>query len=258
MDPGEKKLCEEVRKCMNLYDASSPNYKDIQMAAKSWRSISVAVGLEMIECQRRWKVLRDRFVRMKRKGGKSGKAANGTADFYNLMSWLSPHIRHRESELKLTFVKISKHNSDLPVVLSEVNTLLSERADAPQPPTSSPDMLAPPSSLQSSNPQPNGPHLSNAQPSITGQQSHPDSVQPAPHMTFKRKRSKVKSSQLDDDNLLREIEARRKASEERMLTLMDECNRFGAHVGDLLRRVPESQRAIAMRDVTSILYNFIV
>uniref|UniRef100_A0AAV2LGV9 MADF domain-containing protein n=1 Tax=Knipowitschia caucasica TaxID=637954 RepID=A0AAV2LGV9_KNICA len=62
MDQVEERLCEE-----DIYDANSPDYKDAQMTINSWREISQTLGMDVAECQRRWKLVRDKFVHLKRR-----------------------------------------------------------------------------------------------------------------------------------------------------------------------------------------------
>lgn len=99
MENIEERLTEEVRKHVHLYDALSPHYKDTQMAGDSWRDISAVVGLDVLECARRWKVLRDKYVRhhkkMEARGGKAGGKI--VPAFYLFLSWLAPHVKHREN-----------------------------------------------------------------------------------------------------------------------------------------------------------------
>lgn len=99
MEEIEERLTEEVRKHVHLYDALSPHYKDSQMASVSWKEISKSIGIDVAECTKRWKTLRDKFVRhhkkMEAKSGKPG--AKRLPAFYLLLSWLAPHIKHRGS-----------------------------------------------------------------------------------------------------------------------------------------------------------------
>ena len=80
MDQVEERLIEEVRKYDHLYNSSSAHYKDCQMANNSWREISQNVGLDITECMKRWKSLRDKFFRLRKKlaprsGDPGGKKA---------------------------------------------------------------------------------------------------------------------------------------------------------------------------------------
>ncbi|CAL1591113.1 unnamed protein product [Knipowitschia caucasica] len=98
MSPFEKRLAEEVRKYQNLYDTSLKSYKDAELNSNSWLEISQALGRSVPECTKKWRGLRDKFVRVRRKitttGGTVG--ADNVPGMYAFLSWLSPHIRHRD------------------------------------------------------------------------------------------------------------------------------------------------------------------
>ncbi len=53
MDQVEERLIEEVRKFGHLYDSSSPQYKDYQMAANSCREISANIGVGRVTAEQR-------------------------------------------------------------------------------------------------------------------------------------------------------------------------------------------------------------
>ncbi|XP_029372282.1 uncharacterized protein LOC115052351 [Echeneis naucrates] len=96
----EKRLIEEVRKYEHLYNSSSPHYKDCQMTQNSWREISRKIGLDLVDCLKRWKNLRDKYVRLRKKLAiRRGEPGGGKVPaFYNRLSWLAPHVKHREME----------------------------------------------------------------------------------------------------------------------------------------------------------------
>lgn len=100
MDQLEERLIEEVRKYDHIYNISSKNYKNCQMANNSWREIAQNTGLEVAECTKRWKNLWDKFVRLRRKlSTKSGDGGGQKVPaFYHFLSWLAPHVKHCETE----------------------------------------------------------------------------------------------------------------------------------------------------------------
>ncbi|CAB1435177.1 unnamed protein product [Pleuronectes platessa] len=95
----EERLVEEVRRYENLYNPSTSAYKDAQMTVNSWKEISAAVGVDVPECMKTWRRIRDKFVRVKKTTkGSSGDAGGQTVPvFLTFMSWLSPHIKHRKT-----------------------------------------------------------------------------------------------------------------------------------------------------------------
>uniref|UniRef100_A0AAV2MAE7 MADF domain-containing protein n=1 Tax=Knipowitschia caucasica TaxID=637954 RepID=A0AAV2MAE7_KNICA len=101
MDHVEERLCEEVRRYVHIYDANSRDYKDAQMTGNLWREISQTLGMDVAECQRRWRLVRYKFVRLKKKMvGRSGEAGDGqkVPGLFHSLSWLSPYVRHRERQ----------------------------------------------------------------------------------------------------------------------------------------------------------------
>ncbi|XP_047455362.1 uncharacterized protein LOC125016739 isoform X1 [Mugil cephalus] len=93
----EQRLCEEVRRHKHLYDPSSPDYKDRHMAANSWNEISKNIGLDVSECMRRWKNVRDKYVRLRKKLiSRSGDpCSKRVPSLYIRLSWLEKYVKHR-------------------------------------------------------------------------------------------------------------------------------------------------------------------
>lgn len=100
MDAFEERLTEEVRRFKHLYDTTSPLYKTHDATVNSWREIGTALGRDPQVCLKRWKALRDRYVRMKKKlKGRSGDpGGQKIPPFYTVLSWLSGYIKHRDAE----------------------------------------------------------------------------------------------------------------------------------------------------------------
>ncbi|KAJ7986682.1 hypothetical protein DPEC_G00342430 [Dallia pectoralis] len=157
MDQVEERLIEEVRKYDHLYNSSSAHYKDCQMANNSWKEIAQSVGLDVTDCIKRWKYKFD-SLRKKvapRNGDPGGKKVPA---FYHFLSWLAPHIKHRETESNFE----PKEQTSPPSDFSMPSTSSSELSSvSPQPPSSPVQPLSvstqPPPvpavcSLQSSNP----------------------------------------------------------------------------------------------------------
>lgn len=95
----EERLAEEVRRYPNLYDSSSKHYKDNKLATNSWKEISERTGLQSAEeAAKKWKNLRDKYVRLQRKmvPASSRAGSKKTPALVIILSWLAPHIRHRD------------------------------------------------------------------------------------------------------------------------------------------------------------------
>ncbi|XP_041825528.1 uncharacterized protein LOC121629794 [Melanotaenia boesemani] len=232
MDQLDKRLIEEVRKYCNLYDATSRNYKDAQMSSKSWKEIADVVGLEVPECMKRWKNLRDKYVRVKRKmSGRNGEAGGQkTPAFFILLSWLAPHIRHRETQSNLDKENNPTSESPTPTSASESFLSLSasnatsspkeEEEDFPSSPECPAPLSAPKTQTSSS-------------PSVLV------SASPTARSLTKRRRRNGDEWVKEQLQLATE---RRIAAEERLLAALDEEGRFCSHLADVLRKIPEETK----------------
>ncbi|CAB1458236.1 unnamed protein product [Pleuronectes platessa] len=98
----EERLVEEVRKYEHLYNPTASTYKDAGSTANSWSEISATVGLDVPECIKTWRRIRDKFVRVKKttKGRSGDEGGQKVPDFFIFMSWLMPHIKHRKTKSK--------------------------------------------------------------------------------------------------------------------------------------------------------------
>ncbi|XP_042607267.1 uncharacterized protein LOC122142017 [Cyprinus carpio] len=215
MDQVTERLIEEVRKYSHLYDSSSGDYKDCQMAANSWREISSNVDLDVAECMKRWKNSRDKYVRLRKKlttrsGDPGGKKIPA---FYLFLSWLAPHVKHRFTESNFD----DKDGTDT----SSNSTGLSDV----RPPANSDDDQLPSGS-------PHHHHLFRP---------------PVQEWHKKRKRKEIDDwVQVQVARLEAQLEERRVELQQRLCQGNDESDRFGQTVADMLRRVPEDHRAQAM------------
>ncbi|XP_047435833.1 transcription factor Adf-1-like isoform X2 [Mugil cephalus] len=101
MDRFEAKLAEEVRKYDNLYDTSSKEHKDTQMANNTWKEVARTLCTEERVCRKRWRYLRDKFAKAKRRVQiKKNCDPDGRKTIpllYTSLQWLDAHIKHRET-----------------------------------------------------------------------------------------------------------------------------------------------------------------
>ncbi|CAN9503337.1 unnamed protein product [Ophioblennius macclurei] len=231
MEQIEERLIAEVRKYEHLYDSSCKDYKDSKISYNTWREIARDVGMDATECMKRWKNLRDKYVRRRRKMA----CRNGDPDdrrapaFYAHLSWLEPHVKHRE-ESKLKSKKKSSCRS-LDLDLQSPST-----SEPPSPSTPTPSTL-----------------------SLSTQPMSPSSTAPCvPAQSHMSRLSSRKRKRMDEDDMLRrqmtQLEERRLELQQKLMPESDECSRFGQTVGDMLRRVPEGKRADVMYTVFTTLY----
>ncbi|KAG7154759.1 transcription factor Adf-1-like [Homarus americanus] len=98
----DEKLIIEVQQYPGLYDQSSYDYRDLRKKESMWQSVADSLGLHARECQARWRVLRDKFVREMRKNVNPKRAGSSALQVYQgswpLMSqlmFLTSHVKHR-------------------------------------------------------------------------------------------------------------------------------------------------------------------
>ncbi|XP_072125854.1 uncharacterized protein [Mobula birostris] len=235
MDQIEERLIEEVRKYVHLYDFSSPDYKDCQMASNSWKEISKNMGLDVTECTKKWKNFRDKYVRAwktlsKRSGEPGGKKLLA---FYVPLSWLAPHIMHRETESNYDDNK-DGNNSTSGLSTSSV----AEENQPPDIPFSSAE------SSSSSEAAPPSPYPAPLPPT-------PSPLTPSPRRAQRKKRKGH-----DDwfQQQFTQLDERRVGLQQRLLNENDEVSRFVQTLADMLRKLLEDHRPQAMFDLYKMIF----
>lgn len=93
----ETRLIEAVQSFPCLWQGSSPSYKDLAARQNAWKEVANQVGgLSVEECTKRWKNLRDRFVRELKKAKLSDEAPSSCWPLFDLLLFLQDSIRHRK------------------------------------------------------------------------------------------------------------------------------------------------------------------
>ena len=76
------------------------DYKDARVKDNAWVAVSSKVALSVPECKRKWKNLRDRYVRelkaLKKPTGTGGPAPVSQWPYFNIMSFIKDTVRHRK------------------------------------------------------------------------------------------------------------------------------------------------------------------
>ncbi|KAG7484952.1 hypothetical protein MATL_G00055570 [Megalops atlanticus] len=113
----EEKLMEEVRRCRYLYDAKMRLHSDREAVANAWQEIAKTLSSDTESCKRRWKQLRDRYVRARKKvkGELSGDVESMVAvpGIIRRLSWLSDFIKHRTPDT--SFLETVSESEEKPV-----------------------------------------------------------------------------------------------------------------------------------------------
>ncbi|KAM4562362.1 uncharacterized protein PAE49_010858 [Odontesthes bonariensis] len=107
MEQIEERLIEEVRKYENLYVTTRKDYKDPEITNNSWREIAEILGMDVETCIKKWRFLRDKYVRLIKKMASCRGDSDGDQKVPVLclfLSWLEPHVKHRHTS--------SNHNKE--------------------------------------------------------------------------------------------------------------------------------------------------
>ena len=105
----EEPLAEEVWRYEHLYNSSLKDYKDARKTYNSWKEILGNNGVEVEECMRKWRKMRDKFVQIK----KSMKSCSGDAGGRKvpaLYIFQQLQLRHKSLSLSLS-LSVRLHSS---------------------------------------------------------------------------------------------------------------------------------------------------
>ncbi|CAK6959451.1 uncharacterized protein LOC128379833 [Scomber scombrus] len=94
----DEKLILTVFNHPELYNVTLPNYRCTESRAHAWRNISLVLGLPSEECKRKWKNLRDRYlkeVRIEIKSKKQGEVLQSRWKYRQLMNFIAPFTGSR-------------------------------------------------------------------------------------------------------------------------------------------------------------------
>ena len=96
----DEKLVEAVHTFPCLWQVSAKSYKDARARENAWKQVASLVEETVEECMRRWKSLRDKFVRelkkvKGKKSGDAGPAAVSSWSLFDTLLFLQDTVRHR-------------------------------------------------------------------------------------------------------------------------------------------------------------------
>ncbi|KPP62202.1 hypothetical protein Z043_119624 [Scleropages formosus] len=95
----EERLIAAVSDYPELYNSTLSSYKDPERKAHAWRAVSLQVELPEEDCRKKWKSLRDVFIKDKRSEQRR-RASGGTHrswKYRRQMAFLTPFIQSRSS-----------------------------------------------------------------------------------------------------------------------------------------------------------------
>ncbi|XP_036385990.1 uncharacterized protein LOC118778531 [Megalops cyprinoides] len=111
----EEKLILAVYEYPELYNSTLPIYRNIDRKANAWRSIGALVGLSGEEAKRKWKNLRDRYIKevkaeRQRSGPESGSQKQWR--YRHILEFLKPFVRDRQQKICSSPERHDYSNSD--------------------------------------------------------------------------------------------------------------------------------------------------
>ncbi|XP_028677377.1 transcription factor Adf-1-like [Erpetoichthys calabaricus] len=119
----KEKLITQVQSHPVLYDSKDENYKDNAKKDSAWRAVSTALGLSVEDCQKRWKNLRDTFVRKNKAYQPGGPDLRWQKQwkYAEIMSFLLPYVQTRGAMSK--FIEDSKElvEKNITIPLNDVH-----------------------------------------------------------------------------------------------------------------------------------------
>ncbi|XP_029936239.1 uncharacterized protein LOC115379618 [Myripristis murdjan] len=98
----EERLSDLVRNYTHLFDNTSPLHSDKHACQNSWRQIAGVLGVDAETCHKKWKAIRDRYVRARRKMLEK-RSGDGAEEIFcpavlKRLSWLQSYVSHRNTD----------------------------------------------------------------------------------------------------------------------------------------------------------------
>ncbi|KAM4635345.1 uncharacterized protein ACJ7VT_008017 [Polymixia lowei] len=94
----DDKLILSVFNFPELYNVTLPNYRCTESRTNAWRSISASMGISSEDCKRKWKNMRDRYlkeIRMEIKSKQQGEIIPSRWKYRQLLNFIAPFTGSR-------------------------------------------------------------------------------------------------------------------------------------------------------------------
>lgn len=91
----EEELIQQISMRPVLYDRSLKHYRKTSLRKQCWNEVSKAMDSTELECRKRWRSLRDAFVKhykVAQRASENGIKKECKWLFYDQMSFLIPHL----------------------------------------------------------------------------------------------------------------------------------------------------------------------
>ncbi|KAL2099314.1 hypothetical protein ACEWY4_005794 [Coilia grayii] len=99
----EERLIYAVSLYPELYNSTLSSYKDFSKKADAWRSVSLQTELPEEDCRRKWKSLRDQFIKEQRRHAMGNSSRKWK--YTDQMAFLTPFIQSRSSMSNFSVVE---------------------------------------------------------------------------------------------------------------------------------------------------------
>ncbi|KAJ8928544.1 hypothetical protein NQ314_018893 [Rhamnusium bicolor] len=109
----DEKLVELVARHPALYDAGHMEYKDQMMKENIWKEISNEVRRSVADCKKRWRYIRDTYMKQ-RKPGSTGSAAKGKSKWSLLghLEFLNKVAYERSTQSNITTEELNENSNN--------------------------------------------------------------------------------------------------------------------------------------------------
>jgi hypothetical protein len=116
-------LAKMVRHHPVIYDRNHQFFKFQSERNRAWREIAKETGWNSQQIQKRWKVMRDRFVRELRKSKNVSDSSFSCSHFFGDMLFLAPHVKSKNYEIEADFENLIESEQ---LIKTEDKLVLSE------------------------------------------------------------------------------------------------------------------------------------
>lgn len=117
----DSNLANLVRLHPIIYDRNHIDFKKVSKRNNAWKDISKETGWNSQQIQKRWRVMRDRFVRELRKSKSFSNETFACTHFFNDMLFLAPHVKSNNYKIETELGNVVKSEG---LVLSEVREIM--------------------------------------------------------------------------------------------------------------------------------------
>lgn len=232
----DEKLIESIRDFPCLWQVNSRSYKDAIAKDNAWKQVAAQVGKDVTvdDCMKRWKCLRDKFVRelkktKKKKSGDSGPSYISCWSLFDSLLFLTDSVKHRSTATNFSSSQRTTSESEATPTSPSGDVELDREENDVEENVKSPSIASTSSSSALS-----------TEPEVSKN-------------VRKRKVYDVDKEIVSSLKCIQERWSRRDADSKQIP--LDEEGHFGNQVAATLRRLTTKQKAIAKLQIDQVLVN---